>query len=140
MILLDTNVISELVRQAPDPAVVAYLRTLAPDGVFTAAICEAESRYGLARMPAGHGRDQLVARIDDLFASGFQEQVVPFDGACAAIYGEIRASREAAGKPIAVEDAMVAATARAHGAALATRNIGDFVECGTIIVNPWDAE
>lgn len=140
MILLDTNVISELVRQAPNPAVVVYLRTLAPDVVFTAAICEAEIRYGLARMPAGHKRDQLVARIDALFATGFQEQVVPFDGACAVLYGEIRASREAAGKPIAVEDAMIAATARAHGAVLATRNVGDFADCGMTIVDPWIVE
>ena len=140
MILLDTNVISELVRQAPNPTVVAYLRTLAPDIVFTAAICEAEIRYGLARMPTGHRRDQLVARIDALFATGFQEQVVPFDGACAALYGEIRASREAAGKPIAVEDAMIAATARAHGAVLATRNVGDFADCGTRIVDPWTVD
>lgn len=140
MILLDTNVISELVRPAPNPAVIAYLRTLAPDVVFTTAICEAEIRYGLARMPAGHKRDELAARIDALFATGFQEQVVPFDGACAALYGEIRASREAAGKPISLEDAMIAATARAHGAVLATRNVGDFADCGTTIINPWIAE
>jgi len=140
VILLDTNVISELVRQNPYPAVVAYLRTLAPEVVFTAAICEAEIRYGLARMPTGHKRNQLVTRIDILFASGFQQQIVPFDGTCAALYGEIRASREAAGKPIEVEDAMIAATARAHGAALVTRNVGDFVDCGTTIINPWIAE
>ena len=126
MILLDTNVISELVRQIPNPAVLTYLRTLAPDVVFTAAICEAEIRHGLARMPAGRKRDELAARIDALFTTGFQEQVMPFDGACAALYGEIRASREAAGKPISVEDAMIAATARAYGAALATRNTADF--------------
>ncbi len=140
MILLDTNVISELVRQAPNPAVLAYLRTLAPSVVFTAAICEAEIHYGLARMPAGRKRDQLTARIDALFATGFPEQVVPFDGACAALYGEIRAGREAAGKPITVEDAMIAATARAHGAALATRNVGDFADCGAMVVDPWNPE
>ncbi len=70
-------------------------------------------------------------------AHGFEDQILPFDGACAAIYGQIRASREAIGKPIEVEDAMIAATARAHGAYLATRNVGDFVDCETIVINPW---
>ncbi len=140
MILLDTNVISELVRPTPDSAVLAYLRTLAPETVFTAAVCEAEIRYGLARMPTGQRRDQLIVRIEALFASGFEDQVVPFDSACAALYGEIRASREAVGKPIEVEDAMIAATARAHGAALVTRNVSDFVDCDTTVINPWNVE
>lgn len=139
MILLDTNVISELVRPTPDRTVLAYLRTLVPETVFTAAVCEAEIRYGLARMPLGQRRDQLIARIEALFASGFEDQVMPFDSACAALYGQIRASREAVGKPIEVEDAMIAATARAHGASLATRNVSDFVDCDTIVINPWIA-
>lgn len=137
MVLLDTNVISELVRQAPDPAVLAYVRSLAPDAIFTAAVCEAEIRYGLARLPAGRRRDDLTARSNVLVADGFQDRVLPFDSACAALYGEIRASREAAGRPIEVEDAMIAATTRAYGAALATRNGGDFIGCGTTLIDPW---
>ena len=99
VILLDTNIISDLVRQAPDPAVLSYVRALAPDTVFTAAVCEAEVRYGLARMPVGQKRERLVERINALFGTGFQDQIIPFDRACAALYGEIRASREAIGKP-----------------------------------------
>jgi toxin FitB len=110
VILLDTNVISELVRPFPDPAVVSFVRRQAPDEVFTAAICEAEIHYGLARLPPGRRRDDLTARIRDLFAAGFSARVLPFDSACAALYGEIRADREAAGKPITVEDGMIAAT------------------------------
>lgn len=138
MILLDTNVISELVRAEPDPAVLAYVSALAPETVFTAAICEAEIRYGLARMPAGRKRDDLVARITMFFDTGFRDQILPFDRLCAALYGEIRHARSAAGKPIAVEDAMVAATARGHGAhAIATRNLKDFAGCGIPLIDPW---
>ena len=138
MTLLDTNVISELVRREPDPGVVAFVRGLAADSVFTAAICEAEIRWGLARMPPGSRRDDLTARIGELLLRGFAGRILVFDSACAALYGEVRASREAGGKPISVEDAMIAATARAYGVALATRNVPDFEGCGVeAIVNPW---
>ena len=138
MILLDTNVISELVKPAPDPAVTAYVNSLPPETVFTAAICVAEIRYGLARMPAGQRRDGLIMRMTTFLALGFQDQILPFDHVCAALYGEIRHAREAAGKPIAAQDAMIAATARSHGAqALATRNTKDFEACGITPVNPW---
>lgn len=140
MILLDTNVISELVRPVPDTGVEAYVRAAAPEVTFTTAICLAEIRYGLARMPSGRRRDDLASRIDRLFASGFQGQVLPFDAACAAPYGEIRAAREAAGKPVTVEDAMIAAIARTHGATLATRNVTDFANCGINVANPWTPE
>ena len=138
MILLDTNVISELVRADPDPAVLAYVGRQEPETVFTAAICEAEIRYGLARMPAGRKRDDLIDRITTFFDTGFQDQILPFDRLCAAFYGEIRHAREAAGKPIAIEDALIAATARAYGAqAIATRNLKDFADCGIPLINPW---
>ncbi|MBV8458769.1 MAG: type II toxin-antitoxin system VapC family toxin [Acetobacteraceae bacterium] len=138
MILLDTNVISELVRPSPDPSVVAFLRRQPPETVFTSAVCEAEIRYGLARLPPSRRRDDLTNRIAIFLASGFPSQTLPFDSACAALYGEIRASREAMGKPIAVEDGMIAATARSRGAIVATRNAADFEVCGVDIVNPWE--
>ena len=138
MILLDTNVISELVRAEPNPAVLAYIDGLAPESLFTASVCEAEIRYGLARMAVGRRREELIARIDRFFEKGFSDQVLPFDRLCATAYGEIRQEREAAGKPITVEDAMIAATAVADGmAGLATRNIKDFVACGVTLIDPW---
>jgi predicted nucleic acid-binding protein len=138
MMLLDTNVISELVRPSPNPAVVTFLRRQAPEAMSTAAICEAEMHYGLARLPPGRRRDDLTARITAFLATGFQARILPFDSACAAVYGQIRPDRETAGKPIAVEDCMIAATARAHGATVATRNVADFQDCGVEIVSPWD--
>jgi toxin FitB len=138
MILLDTNVISELVKAAPDQAVVAYVGGLAPETAFTAAVCEAEIRYGLARMADGRKREQLTTRMTAFFDTGFPDQVLQFDRACAAVYGEIRHGREAAGKPITVEDAMIAATARAYGVrAIATRNTKDFADCGVTLIDPW---
>jgi predicted nucleic acid-binding protein len=139
VILLDTNVISELVRPLPDPAVLSFVSRQAPDAVFTAAICEAEIHYGLARLPPGRRRDDLTARITAFFATGFPARVLRFDSACAVLYGKIRADREAAGMPISVEDGMIAATARAHGAMVVTRNLTDFRDCGIDIVSPWHA-
>lgn len=137
MILLDTNVISELVRPLPDRAVTEFLRREAPETLFTAALCEAEIHHGLARMPSGRGRDELAERIASFRSAAFPGRVLPFDSVCATPYGEIRASREAAGKPIAVEDAMIAATAHADGAMVATRNVTDFADCGIGVINPW---
>ena len=137
MILLDTNVISELVRPVPEPAVQNFLRSRPPEELFTSAICEAEIRYGVARIPAGRRRDEVTARILAFLAEAFAGQILPFDSGCAACFAEIRASREARGKPIAVEDAMIAATTAAHGATLATRNLADFGDCGIEVVNPW---
>jgi toxin FitB len=141
VILLDTNVISELMKVEPTPAVSAYVRGLAPETVFTASICEAEIRHGLARMPKGRKRDDLIARTATFFEVGFPHQVLRFDRVCAALYGEIRHAREAVGKPITVEDAMIAATARAYGVeAIATRNVRDFEGCGVALVDPWGSE
>lgn len=137
MILLDTNVISELIKPSPDPAVAAYVGRAVPESVFTAAVCEAEIHYGLARLPAGRKRNDLIGRVTAFFTEAFSDRTLTFDSASAAIYGELRAAREAAGKPISVEDAMIAATARAYGAAVATRNVADFVGCGVEVINPW---
>jgi hypothetical protein len=91
-------------------------------------------------MAVGRRRDDLIARITIFFDIGFQDQILPFDRLCAALYGEIRHAREAAGKPIAVEDAMIAATARAYGAqAIATRNLKHLADCGTPLIDPWTA-
>ncbi len=138
MILIDTNVISELVRPAPAAPVVACFRRHAPGDIATAAICEAEVQYGLARMAAGRRRDELAARVAEFFAQALLGQVFPFDRHCAGAYGMFRSEREASGAPVSVEDAMIAATARAHGAsAVMTRNVADFIGCGVPVIDPW---
>ena len=112
--------------------------SLPPETVFAAAVCEAEIRYGLARIADGHTRDALIAWMATSFEGGFPHQVLRFDRACAAVYGEIRHAREAIGKPITVEDAMIAATARTYGVrAIATRNTKDFVDCDVTLIDTW---
>lgn len=137
MILLDTNVVSELTRSHPDPKVDAFFRRRPPETLFTAAVCEAEIRYGLAQLPPGRRRNELASRVIGFLAAAFSGRILAFDSAAAALYGEIRVSRSAAGKPIGVPDAMIAATARAYGVTLATRNVGDFAGCGILVANPW---
>jgi predicted nucleic acid-binding protein len=139
VILLDTNVISELARPSPEPAVEKFLRLQPPESVFTSAVCQAEIRYGLARLAPGRRREELTRRVLQFLSDAFPGQILPFDSACAALYGEIRANRGAAGKPIAVADGMIAATAGVHGAMLATRNTADFEGSGIELVNPWTA-
>jgi predicted nucleic acid-binding protein len=138
MILLDTNVISALMRPQVDPAIVAYLQARPADTLFTASLCEAEIRYGIARLPAGRRRDGLAAAFQTFLAEGFSGRIIAFDSACAIACADIRVRREAAGLPVTIPDAMIAGTARAYGATVATRNIADFAHCGILVENPWD--
>ena len=119
--------------------VLAFLRRQPQATLFTSCICEAEVRYGLARMPRGRRRNELAGRVAVLFA-GFAARILSFDSASATHYGTIRVARRSAGKPISVQDAMIAATARAYGVAVATHNADDFSGCGVRVVNPWSAE
>src|SRR5690242_21452348 len=123
-----------MVRQDRDRRVDAFLRGQPPRSVFTASVCEAEIRYGFALMPPGRRRNDLAGRMIALLSTVFADRILVFDAAAAALYGTIRATRERAGKPISVEDAMIAATARAFGVAVATRNVADFEDCGVHVV------
>ena len=137
MILLDTNVVSELTRREPDAIVGAYFRQQPVQTLFTAAVCEAEIRHGLAQLPRGRRRNELAGRLTAFLAAAFDGRILPFDSAAAALYGEIRVRRSAIGRPIGVADAMIAATARAFGLSIATRDEADFADCGVRLVNPW---
>ncbi len=138
MILLDTNVISALMRPDVEPAVAVYIDAQPTDRLFISCVCEAEVRHGLMRLPTGRRRTALTVAFENLLADWFKDHVVVFDRACAAAYADVRARRASAGLPIAIADAIIAATALAHGAVLATRNIADFGRCGITVENPWD--
>ena len=137
MILLDTNVLSELMRPSVTPTVAAYLQAQPPDDLFTTSLCEAEIRYGIARLPAGRRRDALGMAFQTFLTKAFAGRVLAFDSACAVGYAEIRVRRETAGLPIAIPDAMIAGTALAHGATVVTRNVRDFIGCSIEVVDPW---
>ena len=137
MIVLDTNVISELARKVPDPGVLSWLDSLEVSGVATTAITAAELRYGVARLPDGHRKRELTVVIRGILTEDFHGRVLPFDGRASARYADIVTGRERSGKPIGVAAAQIAAICRDLGAILATRNTADFEETGIELINPW---
>ena len=139
MIIIDTNVVSELMRAKPDPAVLAWFAGHAADTLFLTATSEAELRTGAAILPAGQRRDRLVGAIDAMIDQDFAGRILPFDSSAACCYAEIAAARRAAGKPIMDADCQIAAIVRAFGAKIATRNVNDFEGCAIDIINPWNA-
>jgi toxin FitB len=136
MIILDTNVVSELMRPEPAPQVANWVRDRDRRELRTTAVTLAEIRYGIARLPDGRRKQVLLAAADEIF-SAFADQVVPVDIAAAEHYAVIASSRERAGKPIAGFDALIAAICRSRGAALATRNVSDFGGTGIEVIDPW---
>ena len=137
MILIDTNVISELMRAKPAPAVLDWFGRQDAADLHLSAVGEAELRRGAAILPAGRRRDRLIAEIDAMVAEDFAGRVLPFDSAAAVAFAAIFAERRAAGRPISQFDCQIAAVARTHGAAIATRNTGDFADCGIAVIDPW---
>lgn len=140
MILLDTNVISELIRSEPAQTVLDWFGKHDAADLFISAITEAELRTGVAILPEGQRRDRLQAAIDAMIDLDFQARILPFDSPAAKAYAEIAAQRRAAGRPIAEADCQIAAIARATDAPIATRNVKDFDGCGVRVINPWNAE
>lgn len=137
MIVLDTNVVSELMRQEPHPAVLSWVGEQRPPALHTTSVTQAEVLYGVALLPAGKRRDALAAAAAAIFAEDLGGRVLPFDSAAAERFAEIVAARRRAGSPIEKFDAQIAAIALAAGASLATRDTGDFAGRGLAVVNPW---
>jgi hypothetical protein len=137
VIVLDTNVISELTRQAPAPRVISWLDALTASEVATTAITAAELLYGVARMPDGRRKTELAAAVHGLLSDDFKGRVLSFDEPAAQRYADIVTGRERLGRPIGMADAQVAAICRTADATLATRNTDDFQETGIELINPW---
>ena len=138
MLIVDTNVISELMRQAPDAGVARWLDAQPLEQLAITAVTVGEILHGLELMPDGRRRTDLSGRFAVVLRRAFSSYVLPFDDAAAVAYARIRGDRGRAGRPIGVSDAMIAAIARTRGATLATRNVADFESCGIAIVNPWE--
>ncbi len=137
MIVLDTNVISELLTRSPNPAVVGWLAAQHPSSVFTTAVTEAEILYGLRLLPEGRRRCDLETAILPIFSEDLAGRVLPFDRDAADLYATIATNRRGVGRPISQFDAQIGAIALSRGAWLATRNAADFDGIGLSIVNPW---
>jgi toxin FitB len=137
VIVLDTNVLSEVFKPAPTATVLEWLRSQTPWDVFTTAVTVAEILSGIEALPAGKRRTQLSGAVEKMFAEQFEGRILPFDADAARLFAEIVAGRRAAGRPISQFDAMIAAVARLHGAPVATRDSADFENCGVELIDPW---
>ena len=137
MIVLDTNVVSELLRTHPDPAVIATLRANPPDALATTTVTVAEILYGVRRLPHGRRRSDLERRFSELMRNGFRERLLMFDEPAAEAYSDIMADRRRVGRPVEVLDTMIAGIALSRGAEVATRNVGHFQDCGVRVTDPW---
>ncbi|MFI6212265.1 type II toxin-antitoxin system VapC family toxin [Nocardia brasiliensis] len=137
MIILDTNVLSELLRPAPDPNVLAWVDSWPADELATTAVCAAELWHGVARLPDGRRKTALAYVIDAMVEEDLRDRVEAFDVHAAARFAEIAADRARQGRPIAVSDGQIAAICHTRGAALATRNTQDFADTGIEVFDPW---
>jgi predicted nucleic acid-binding protein len=137
MLILDTNVISEILRPEPDKSVVAWFESQPKSQVFTTAISYAEISYGVSLLPKGSRRQKLLATVEVIFEEDLANRILSFDAGCAAHFGDIAASRRVGGRPISQFDAMIAAIARLHGAKVVTRNTLDFDGCGIDLIDPF---
>ncbi|CAN5125177.1 type II toxin-antitoxin system VapC family toxin [soil metagenome] len=138
MIILDTNVVSELMKAAPDDRVVDWID--GQQGLFITAVTAAELLYGVGRLPVGQRRSRLADAIAEMLETEFADRVLPFDLDASVEYAHLVSIREVSGRPIGMADAMIAAVAVSRGAdLLATRNSRDFELMGISLINPWVA-
>lgn len=139
MFVLDTNVLSALMRPEPIPAVADWIASRPLDLLFTSSVCQSEILAGLAVMPDGRRRRDLEAAAWAMFADDFSGRILPFDSECAVLYAELFATRRRMGRPATTVDLMVASIARTHGASVVTRDAGGFEGCGLTVIDPWNA-
>ena len=138
MFVLDSNVLSEVMREHPEPAVLHWMDRQPAAELFTAATCEAEIRFGIAALPAGQRSEDLRRAADRVFRGFLRGRILPFDSVAAQRFAVLAADRRRAGHRMSISDAQIAAVATCHGATLATRDTRDFRECGIRVINPWD--
>lgn len=136
MIIIDTNVFSELVRPGPNEAVKAWVEAVGAD-LFLTAPTVAEVHVGLLGMPGGRRRYELTCASEAFFAD-FGERILPFDDTAAMYYATVSVSRRFGGRPISIFDAQIASICQSQGAQLATRNLKDFEHLGLTLIDPWN--
>ena len=137
-ILVDTNVLSELLRASPDPRVMSWVAAQATDTLFVSAVTQAEMMLGASLLPAGKRRALLEDALRGIFAQDFARRILPFDTDAVPAYVDVMTRRRSAGRPISQFVARIAAFALRRGDSLATRNVDDFRDCGIALINPWD--
>ena len=138
MIVLDTNVVSELMKPAPAYAVAAWIGARPTQSLYTTSITQAEILHGVMLLPDGKRREELEAAAHAMFREDFAGRILAFGADAALPYAQIAVDRRAAGRPISQFDAQIAAIARSTGAAIATRDAAGYEGCGVKVVNPWE--
>ena len=138
MIVLDTNVVSEMMRPVPNPAVLNWLNTQVAEELWLNSVVVSELLFGMARLPAGARKRQLADNFAAMLEQDFAGRILPFDLEAAVIYAELAAGCEAKGRPVAMADGQIAAICLAQGAKLATRNLKHFGGLGLVLIDPWD--
>ena len=139
MILVDTNVVSEPLRQAPEPRVTGWIDAQPLETLYLSAIVVAELRFGVLTLPAGQRRDRLHEGLERQVLPLFTGRVLPFDIAASQAYAELMVKARSAGLAIGVSDGYIAATAAAHGMIVATRDTAPFEAAGLKTIDPWEA-
>ena len=139
MIILDTNVLSALTAEVPDPTVAKWLDRCPRISIWTTSVCLFEMKFGLNIMPEGKRRRALGQAIQTLIEDILENRIAAFDFTSALHAAEFSGKRKVLGRPVEIRDVMIAGVASATGATLATRNIRDFEYSGLELVNPWDA-
>ena len=138
MIILDTNIISELMKSSPNSNVANWVDAQKSSDLFLSVITVAEVSYGLNALPNGKRRKSLETAFHAMLNEAFEHRVVEFDESAALQYGDLMAHRKSSGRPMSICDGQIAAIALKHHAAVATRNIQDFQDCGFELINPFD--
>lgn len=139
MIILDTNVISELMKgQKCSENVYNWTSKQPINQLFTTTITQAEILYGIAILPQGKRQNELQKSANLMFAEDFLGRILPFDQIAAIAFAKIASQRRLNGQPISQADAQIAAICYTHNAKIATRNVDDFINCDISIINPWD--
>lgn len=137
MIILDTNVVSELMKPNRSPIVAAWIARHKREDIFTTAITISETLYGIEILPQGKRRELLLRAAEGTFAEDFAGRILSFDEPAARAFSVISSGRRSQGRPIGIHDAQIAAIGRVNGATVATRDIEDFERCGIELINPW---
>ncbi len=138
MIIVDTNVVAEMMKESPAVEAVTWLNAQVASNLFLAAITLAEIGYGLAILPHGKRRLTLEQGFERVIAEAFAGRVLAFDDEAARLYGVLMGRRKTIGRPLSIFDGQIAAIARSNRSAIATRNVRDFEHCGVEVINPFE--
>jgi len=137
LFILDTNIVSEVMRDVPSPEVMAWLDERPKHDLYITAVTQAEILSGISFLPGGRRRSELAEAAEHAFSNLFSGRVLTFDSAAAQAYAEIASARRSAGRPISQFDGQIAAIARSRSMTVATRNMADYEGCGITVINPW---